>query len=137
MSAETDHMLTMLKTAMRVLGFTNRDVERHLGLSSSYLSRLFSGMIELKLQHIVDIARAIGMEPEEILYLAYPHPRNPPTEAATRIRTLLGSPAVAAIPTPATPPAAAPNNMPTQKDIEEMMTKTIRKLFGEIAKKEG
>src|SRR6185369_7988644 len=39
MSQENDHMLTMLKTAMRVLGYTNRDVERKLGLSSSYLSR--------------------------------------------------------------------------------------------------
>lgn len=135
MSAETDHMLTMLKTAMRVLGYTNRDVERHLGLSSSYLSRLFSGMIELKFQHIVDIARAIGMEPEEILYLAYPHPKNPPTEAATRIRTLIGSPATAAVPSSPAPPSAP--NMPTQKEIEEMMTKTIRKLFGELAKKDG
>jgi len=134
MSAETEHMLNKLKTAMRVLGYTNRDVERHLGLSSSYLSRLFSGMIELKFQHIVDIARAIGMEPEEILYLAYPQPKQPPTEAATRIRALVGLPAAEA-PT-STAPASAPN-MPTQKEIEEMMTKTIRKLFGELAKKEG
>jgi transcriptional regulator with XRE-family HTH domain len=136
MSTETEHMLTMLKTAMRVLGYTNRDVERHLGLSSSYLSRLFSGMIELKFQHIVDIARSIGMEPEEILYLAYPHPKQPPTEAAARIRTLVGLPA-AAVPPSAPPPPASTPSMPTQKDIEEMMTKTIRKLFGELAKKEG
>jgi transcriptional regulator with XRE-family HTH domain len=135
MSAETDHMLTMLKTAMRVLGYTNRDVERHLGLSSSYLSRLFSGMIELKLQHIVDIARAIGMEPEEILYLAYPHPKDPPTEAATRIRTLIGSPAAAAV--PASPASPSAPNMPTQKEMEEMMTKAVRKLFGELAKKDS
>ena len=134
MSAETQHMLTMLKTAMRVLGYSNRDVERKLELSSSYLSRLFSGMIELKFQHIVDIARAIGMEPEEVLYLAYPHPNEPPTAAAARIRTLVGAPAAATAAPPA--PPAAPS-APTQQDIEEMMTKTIRKLFGELSQRES
>jgi len=124
----------MLKTAMRVLGYTNRDVERKLGLSSSYLSRLFSGMIELKYQHIVDIARAIGMEPEEILYLAFPQPRQPPTESAARIRALIGSPQQpAAAPTHAYVPPPAPSG-PTQREIEEMMTRTIRRLFGEIAR---
>src|SRR6185369_1095358 len=103
MTPETQHMLTMLKTAMRILGFSNRDVERKLGLSSSYLSRLFSGLIELKFQHIVDIARAIGMEPEEMLYLAYPQPKYPPSEAAVRMRSLVGGaqPLVAQAPAPA------------------------------------
>jgi len=134
MSAETDHMLTILKTAIRVLGYTNRDVERHLGLSSSYLSRLFSGMIELRLQHIVDIARAIGMEPEEMLYLAYPSPNEPPSEAAARIRSFLGGPAAVAKASPPAPPAAS--SVPTQKELEEMMTKTIRKLLSELGPQE-
>jgi transcriptional regulator with XRE-family HTH domain len=130
MSQENDHMLTMLKTAMRVLGYTNRDVERKLGLSSSYLSRLFSGLIELKFQHIVDIARAIGMEPEEMLYFAYPQAKHPPSEAAIRMRSLVGG----AQPPTAPPAPAASSSAPTQREIEEMMTKTIRKLFGELAK---
>jgi len=133
MSAETDHMLTILKTTIRILGFTNRDVERKLGISSSYLSRLFSGMIELKFQHIADIARAIGMEPEEMLYLAYPQPNEPPTAAAVRIRRLLGGPPIAT----AAPEPPATSGTPTQKDIEEMMMKTIRKLLGQIASPES
>ena len=131
MSQENDHMLTMLKTAMRVLGYTNRDVERKLGLSSSYLSRLFSGLIELKFQHIIDIARAIGMEPEEMLYFAYPQAKNPPSEAAIRMRSLVGG---AQPPAAQAPAPVASSNAPTQREIEEMMTKTIRKLFGELAK---
>ena len=123
-------MLTMLKTAMRILGFSNRDVERKLGLSSSYLSRLFSGLIELKFQHIVDIARAIGMEPEEMLYLAYPQVKQPPSEAAARIRSLVGQPAHTSIPAPSPPPQPSSS----QKEMEELMTKTLRKLFGELAK---
>jgi hypothetical protein len=126
-------MLTMLKTAMRVLGYSNRDVERQLGLSSSYLSRLFSGLIELKFQHIVDIARSIGMEPEEMLYFAYPQPKQPPSDSAARMRSLLGTPQPGSVSHQAPPPPQAPS-VPTQREIEEMMTKTIRKLFGELAR---
>jgi transcriptional regulator with XRE-family HTH domain len=136
MTPETEHMLTMLKTAMRVLGFTNRDVERKLGLSSSYLSRLFSGLIELKFQHIVDIARSIGMEPEEMLYFAYPQPKQPPSAAAVRMRALLGGATQAPPAPPASPPPAPSPGVPTQGEIEEMMARTIRRLFGEIARNE-
>src|SRR4051794_14496185 len=98
MKPEVQHMLTVLKTAMRVLGYTNRDVERKLGLSSSYLSRLFSGVIELRFEHIVDISHALGMELDEVLYFAYPYPKQPPTAGAARLRELMGNfqPAAAA-----------------------------------------
>jgi transcriptional regulator with XRE-family HTH domain len=80
----------MLKTAMKVLGFTNRDVERKLGLSGSYLSRLFSGMIDLKVDHVVAIARVVGMEPEEMFQVAFPRKtRKPQSPAAVRLRETL------------------------------------------------
>ncbi|MFP5288723.1 MAG: helix-turn-helix domain-containing protein [Thermoanaerobaculia bacterium] len=88
-SAEVRRLRTMLKTAMKVLGFTNRDVERKLGLSGSYLSRLFSGMIDLKVDHVVAIARVIGVEPEEIFQLAFPRKRKAPSAGAARLRETL------------------------------------------------
>jgi transcriptional regulator with XRE-family HTH domain len=126
---EVQHMLTVLKTAMRVLGYTNRDVERKLGLSSSYLSRLFSGVIELRFEHIVDISHSIGMELDEILHFAYPYPKQPPTAGATRLRELVGgglplSPMMAAAPAPP----------PNEEDLERLMAKTLRKLFGELSR---
>jgi len=79
----------MLKTAMKVLGFTNRDVERKLGLSGSYLSRLFSGMIDLKVDHVVAISGVAGIEPEEMFQIAFPRKRKPPSAAAVRLRETL------------------------------------------------
>lgn len=79
----------MLKTAMKVLGFTNRDVERKLGLSGSYLSRLFSGMIDLKVDHVVAISKVVGIEPEEMFQIAFPRKRKPPSAAASRLRETL------------------------------------------------
>jgi transcriptional regulator with XRE-family HTH domain len=88
-SPEVRRLRTMLKTAMKVLGFTNRDVERKLGLSGSYLSRLFSGMIDLKVDHVVAISKVIGVEPEEMFQLAFPKKRKPMTASAARLRETL------------------------------------------------
>lgn len=88
-SAEVRRLRTMLKAAMKVLGFTNRDVERKLGLSGSYLSRLFSGMIDLKVDHVVAISQVIGLEPEEMFQIAFPKKKKAASPAALRLKESL------------------------------------------------
>jgi transcriptional regulator with XRE-family HTH domain len=131
MKPEVQHMLTVLKTAMRVLGFSNRDIERKLGLSSSYLSRLFSGVIELRFEHVVDIAQAMGLELEEVLYFAYPYPKQPPSAAATRLREMMGGFQMIKS-GPAEPQPVY--GQPSEEELERMMAKTLRKLFGELSR---
>jgi len=75
--------MKLLRTAMRMLGLTNREVERRLGYTPSYLSRLFGGAIELKVEHVVSIARAMGLKPAEFFALAYPRLPDPPSDAAS------------------------------------------------------
>ena len=106
MKPETERIIQILRTSMRVLGHTNRDIERKLGVSGGYLTRLFSGVMELRFEHIVDIAHAIGLETEEVFQLAYPQPRKPPTESAQRIREAFGSvaPGFSMAPRPRRPP---------------------------------
>src|ERR1700760_1466226 len=77
MTPETQHLLNVLRSTIRVLGYTFNDIGERLGVGSGYLSRLFAGKIELKVDHVVEIARAIGFEPEEIFHLAYPRGREP------------------------------------------------------------
>ena len=91
-------------------------------------------MIELRFEHIIDITKAMGLELEEVMYFAYPHPRQPPSESAIRLRELMGSVQAPALMQPAATAAPTP---PTEEDLEKLMTKTLRKLFGEIAKVEG
>jgi transcriptional regulator with XRE-family HTH domain len=114
---ENDHFLNVLKTTMRVLGFSNRDLERQLGLSGSYLSRLFSGDMELRFQHVVDLARAMGLEPEEVVRLAYPE-TEPPSAAAQRLWPVLGL-----LP----PPAVDPEDTP-----EARLTRALERVFLKI-----
>lgn len=139
MKPEVEHMIGILKTTMRLLGYTNRDIERKMGWSSSYLSRLFSGGMELRYEHIVDIARAMGLETEEILRLAYPTQKRPTSENMQRIQGILGEMR------PPQPPAGrrGPRQQQpeprsekiSQDEIEDLMEKTLRRLFGELAGK--
>jgi transcriptional regulator with XRE-family HTH domain len=155
MTPESQHLLNVLRSAIRIMGYTYNDVATKLGLGSGYLSRLFAGKIELKVDHIVNIARAIGFEPEEILQLAYPQPRNPPSLAAARYRELITgadpgrrltprlevpaaevdvdaavAKALQKILTPSPPSRAV---VSTEEDVEKIVERMLRKFFGNLA----
>jgi transcriptional regulator with XRE-family HTH domain len=132
MDPETAHMINVLRTVMRVLGFRNADLERKLGLSTSYLSRLFSGGIELRFEHIVLLSKAMGLRPDEIFRFAYPETGDAPSEAARRLRASTGSfqPPVP----PSAPSQPAQPTPPTEADLERLMAKTLRRFFGEMSK---
>jgi transcriptional regulator with XRE-family HTH domain len=86
---ETERIIRMLRTALRLLGFTNREIERRLGYTPSYLTRLFSGQIELRFEHVVEIASAIGMTAEEFFQFAYPVRASERSEQAMRLNEIL------------------------------------------------
>jgi transcriptional regulator with XRE-family HTH domain len=123
---EVRRLLHVLKTSMKVLGFNNRDVERKLGLSGSYLSRLFSGLIELRVEHIVDIGRSIGVEPEEIFQLAFPRKSRPASAAAARLREVLQ---------PGGDEVSAGNEAATELEqaLEKMIARSLQKILGRLS----
>lgn len=127
---ETQHMLDVLKTAMRVLGVTVRELEKRVGLSSSYLSRLLSGKLPLRFDHVIQITHALGLEPAHLFHEAFPfrrpgHPKEAEATVEGAIRALSGEPA-------ATP---APVNMKPE-EVEELMEKTLRRLFRQMSEPE-
>jgi transcriptional regulator with XRE-family HTH domain len=149
MTPETQHLLNILRSAIRVLGYTFNDVAEKLGVGSGYLSRLFAGKIELKFDHVVNISRAIGFEPEEILHLAYPRVKEPQTLAAQQYQALLtgGEPA-----RPAPSPSGAPDDVdaavaraiqkllspaapppPSEEDLEKLVERMIQKFFARLS----
>jgi transcriptional regulator with XRE-family HTH domain len=136
MRPETEHIVQVLKTAMRILGCTNREMERRLGVSGGYLSRLFAGAMELRFEHVVDIAEAMGLSAEEIFRFAYPEPRMP-TVAALRLREATGGfQSRSAAPLAAPPPEEAASSTGTvlEAELEKMMLRTFRKFFTDMAK---
>ena len=86
---EIQRILDVMQTLLRVLDLSNREIERRLALSPSYLTRVFTGYVEVKLEHILSIARAMGLTPAEFFEFAYPETSEPPSEAAKTIRARL------------------------------------------------
>lgn len=120
---EIQRLLHMLRVAMRILDVSNRDVEKKLGLSYGYLSRLFSGSIELKVEHILEILQVLGLTPTEFFQLAYPRKTVPPSESATRIRAILegfGS---------LSPEERPPSGEVSSDELERMVSKVLQKLL--------
>jgi transcriptional regulator with XRE-family HTH domain len=69
---EIERVTALLSTVIKVANVTKRELEKELGASGGYLSRLLSGKMGLSVRHILLICAAIGMQPEEFFHLAYP-----------------------------------------------------------------
>jgi len=94
MSQEKDEvrrLLDVLQTLMRMLAVSNREVERRLGLQHGTVSRLLNGQIEAKLEVVLGVARALGLEYEELFAIAYPSQPvpKPESDAARKIHAML------------------------------------------------
>ena len=133
MNEEIKRLLNVLRTAMKILDITNREVEKRLGLSYGYLSRLFAGAIELKMEHVLDICQAIGLRPAEFFHLAYPRVQVPGTPAAARLRDVLqgfqpqGTDGEEPVPETA-------SAILSHEEIERMMLASLRKLLVDLGK---
>jgi len=88
---EVRRVLDVLQTLMRMLAVSNREVERRLELQHGTVSRFLNGQIEAKLEIVLGVARALGLEYEELFAIVYPSQPGPKPEsdAARKIRMML------------------------------------------------
>jgi transcriptional regulator with XRE-family HTH domain len=136
---EVVRLTNLLSAAVKFSNITQREVERKLGLSSGSLSRLFSGGIELKIKHILDVCEVIGFPPSRFFRAAYPQ-RDEESGDAWRLQRLLEQlhPGKDREPGALRPadeepePVAAGN--PTQADIERMVMAALGKFFADMGK---
>lgn len=134
---EVVRLTNLLSAAVKFSNVTQREVERKLGLSSGSLSRLFSGGIELKIKHILDVCEVIGFPPSRFFRAAYPQ-RDEESGDAWRLQRLLEQlhPGKDREPAAARPEIEepAPAEKPTQADIERMVMAALGKFFAEMGK---
>ena len=127
---DVKHVLDTLKSAIRLLGFSVRDIEKRLGYSFGYLSRVFAGTIELKVEHVMDIANALDMMPEELLAFVYPTLREPPSKSAVDLWRRVGG-------TAPTGTIMYRNEAQAQLMEDEMTTafrRSLGRVFGALAR---
>lgn len=85
---EVTRLLNVLRTLLRMLGISNREVERRSGLSAVTVTRVFNGQVEAKIEHLLAMARAAGLGYGELFYFAYPD-RFDPRTASPSARTIV------------------------------------------------
>jgi transcriptional regulator with XRE-family HTH domain len=77
----------LLKAAVQFRGVSHREIERSMGLSTGYLSRIFSGKVELRVEHVLGVCSAIGLPPGAFFEAAYA-PRELDRETARLVAAL-------------------------------------------------
>ena len=85
---EVTRLLNVLRTLLRMLGISNREVERRSGLSAVTVTRVFNGQVEAKIEHLLAMARAAGLGYGELFHFAYPERFDPKT-ASPAARTIV------------------------------------------------
>src|SRR6188508_711436 len=85
---ETARLVELLRTVVRMLGYTNRDVVRRAGLHAVTAAKVFRGDTEPRLEFVLAVLKAVGLEPWEFFDLAYAE-RGEPSEAGQTLRRLL------------------------------------------------
>ncbi|MFL6192612.1 MAG: helix-turn-helix domain-containing protein [Thermoanaerobaculia bacterium] len=134
--AEIDRIVDLLRTLIRLTGLSNREIERRLNLSPSYLSRLFGGYLEVKMEHVLGIGRALGLRPQEVFAFLYPPERaEEPSEAARSLRAILHS----LQPPPRQPEAAKTAAPPTYsaEEVERRIQQALEQVFRDLNRSAG
>jgi hypothetical protein len=119
---------------------SRRSLERQLGLAHGYLGNLFRGRTELKVYHVLLIARLLDLDPVDLLRQALegesgkpPEPPGPPKETAA-------APVPPAVPAEKAAGAEVAERKPALdlEQLQELIRKTfrdeVRKLGGNLAK---
>ena len=129
---QVERILRMLQVAIRMLGFSNREIERRLGWTPSYMTRILKGNIELKVEHVVDIAGALGLTPREFFLFAFPDRGEPPSAAALKLDAMMEDlrPAKAAKLEPRPESKAV-----TLEDLDQRIESVLQNIFAKMAGK--
>src|SRR5262245_8221922 len=77
---EVERVAAALRTAIRLSGVSARHIERTLHMSTGYLTRILAGQVELRMRHVLDVCRVIGLPAGSFFTALFP--ASPPDAAA-------------------------------------------------------
>jgi hypothetical protein len=122
-SPESERLCAVLKATILGLGFSCLKVERAMGVCDSYLSRVFSGAIALRVSHVVEIARVLKVEPAEVFAAAFRHMPAAHSPAYERLRAVLQ------VPRPPEEPVPEPAGPKLEEMLEMLLLKALRRII--------
>src|SRR5262245_17842546 len=71
---EIQGALDLLKRVVKSLGPTRQQLERQIGMSSGWASKVLNGEIELRVRHVLTVLEVCGVEPWRFFAAAFPPP---------------------------------------------------------------
>ena len=86
--AETNRLLELLLTVVRISGVPLNEIERRMDLASGYLSKLWGRSLTFKIGHLFQILEVIQLDPVEFFRLAYPQEAPQPSPTGQKVRDL-------------------------------------------------
>jgi transcriptional regulator with XRE-family HTH domain len=131
--AEVHRLMDVIRTLARMMGYSNREMERRANLNHATAAKYFKGEGEPKLELVLTLVDALGLDYAEFFDLAYGG-RQPaqPTAAAQRIRGMLeGLQPGAFFGLPLAPPPKEERTPPRPEDLENLK-RAVREVMAEI-----
>ena len=126
---QVTRLTSVLRSAIRLSEYSNRDLERKLGFSGGYLSRLFGGQIDIKMSHILNVLDLIGLYPSEFFQMAFPPGQSEPSPLMKKILDM----APQLRPAPIQPVPAQPSVSP--REIQDRVADALRQVFADLETK--
>ena len=123
---EVERITRLLDQLIRISGTTKLALEKKMGWSAGYLSRLANGSIELRFRHILLVAKALGVSPAAFFHAAYPHVDSEEGELTGLLAALRSS-------HPEPSPAPALLQPMSEQEFEARLANALVRLFGRVA----
>lgn len=127
---EVARLRSLLRDAIKLSKRSNRDVEKALGLSGGYLSRLFAGVMDLRVEHVLAICQVIDFPPAEFFRASYPL-REGEDPRGSKLQQALARlhPAAQLEEPPKAAPSESTGTKPNEEELERMLLSALRKLL--------
>lgn len=123
---EVLRLMEVLKTLARLLGFTNRDLERLAEINHATMSRYLAGKGEPRLDFLLRVVCAMGLEPAEFFDFAFAERPAKLTPAARRLRRLLTGL------NPVAPPGLPPVDEEEEEDAVPVRRSEIEQMLADL-----
>jgi DNA-binding phage protein len=132
-SVEVRHLMDLLRTLARALGYSNAALARRADVALASLMRYFKGDAEPRLDFVLAVVRAIGLDVREFFEMAYPE-REAPSAARQSIERILGPirPGKVLESPPVREPEPKPEAAPLRREDIEKMLEDLRRDVREL-----
>jgi transcriptional regulator with XRE-family HTH domain len=137
--AQIEQLARVLKILIRFSKIQSQEIEKRLGFSAGYMSRLLGGKIDIKISHVLDIAAILGLHPQELFAIAFPQTGPGPSPGLQNLQKMLPHLVPASFgPAPEELPAPAGVDLEQlHEKLEAGFNELLQRVLGEMGAEMG